>query len=340
MSGSVEASVCSVGQEGGWLGVRDLNDCDPQVPVALALEISQKNSLFFGANYPGFSGYENYIDELGELNRQALDQLLADARMLAPLVTAQYKLANAWSDQTPRFELGGQVEDTSGPFVLGVNVANLPNETIYEELVEVPNHGILYQVNDRPIYSVADVHEALTAHGDSAGIKELLDLSIYSRAPAVMDAAYRTRYRFRTQATQNFNTNISDLDLAVHGFIPWTNLRCVGATHCAWVKDQEYAYARQIDPHRFKTITVTGELVGSIAIPFASLKLFKWANRGRHLSVLSRISLGGMSEGATEFGYEWAKQPPSVDSATRFQAAEGSAKTGFLFGAAFGWFAR
>ncbi|MGQ8365471.1 hypothetical protein [Glaciecola sp. 1036] len=334
---AVQASTCMIGHDGGWLAMEALNECNQQLPVTLAMDLAYPSSLFFGANYPGFSGYEYYVDEDSVLNRLALDQILEEARTLAHLVTAQYELAKVWSDQQPRFELGGYIEDTSGPFVLGVSIANLPRKTIYDELVELPNTGILYQINDRLVYSVADVHEALTALGDSLGIKALVDLSIYSETPTVVDAVYRTRFRFNTYASQNFNTNISELEQAIHGFLPWTNLWCLEEKQCAWMKDQELAYARQIDPERFKAVTFTGELVGSIITPFATLKMFKWFNRGARLSVLSRVALGGLSEGATEFGYGWANQAPSANMTYKFESATANAKTGFLYGAAFGF---
>lgn len=309
------------------------------------IQLSKPDQLFYAANYPGFSGYEQYVNPDGTLNQEILNSVLKQAKDFAPLVKQQFLLAQKWDSTIPRFELGASLYDSSGPFEVGVDATQIPQTTILDDFIEIPEVGMIYEVNGRTIYSAADIHEALSLHGDDKGIMSPISVSIYNESAELPDGQYTTRFRFNPKAQQNFDTNVGFLELSSYGLLlNSTALNCklknifrgLGETdHCAWVDDQRFAYAKQITPEKFNFSTSAGQIAGLIFAPEMAFKSFRLFSGAGRLSTLNRVILGGAAEALPMAAYANSELPQSLAAEERLALTIDAAKNGFAWGSAF-----
>ncbi len=246
--------------------------------------LSSPKSIFFASNYPGFSDYSQYLDDTGVLKNDELNSILQEARELAPIVRQQFALAQKWDSTIPRFELGAILNNTSGPFVKGVDASQIPQTTILDDVVEIPRQGLIYELNGREIYSEADIHEALTKHGDEAGIMLPITVNVFNENAEITSAGYITRFQFNPQAWQSFDTEVSSFEIGSYGLLLksarfncmvrdlFTDLKHSNIEQCAWVDQQRFAYAKQMNPEAFNSSLSLGSISGMIAVLGGFLK--------------------------------------------------------------------
>lgn len=309
--------------------------------------LSAPERIFFAANYPGFSDYSQYSNGAGTLQHDALNSILEEAKQLGAIAKKQFQLAKKWDSKTPRFLLGATLNNNSGPLALGINASNIPQTTILDDVLHIPTGGTLYEINGVPIYSVFDIHEALTTHGDTKGIMSPINVSIYNEHEEIKDASYVTRFQFNPYTQQRFNTNVSALDIGSYGMLfKSTGLNCLvknifttfeyeSVDRCAWVDEQRFAYARQMDPQKFDTSIMSGNIVGAILVPLGSMEGFKLLNGARYMSTFSRVVLTGTAEALTMGAYVMADGAPSEPPEERSARGFETAKEGFIFGSVF-----
>ncbi len=346
---SVEAHLCINARNQGWVTLDfDQQHCADADKRPFEAAMTSGSDLFYATNYPGFSGYAQYFAGASHIDRRSLNDMLSLARELGKIVNLQYARYQDWRDRSPRFLLGAHLRDANGPFEIGVSAMNLPRETLYGEVVDIPSSGELMELNGMPVYSVEDVYYALTQHGDSFGIEKLLALGIYTPHSNPEYATYKTRFRFNESVKQRFDMSVSGLEIGIHSaafnsgqLMCWlqslSDMNDYSSTEiCAWFETQRMAYARQVNPEHFESSSFLGELAGMLIVPGSVLKSTRWLNGGRRLNLLSRVVMGGVSEGVTHFGYAFNDGPPSLDFATRFESGVGSARIGFLFGSTLG----
>lgn len=316
--------------------------------------LSSPNHIIFASNYPGFSDYSQYLNNEGVLKHIALDDILQEASELAPIVKQQFILAQAWGSKVPRFEIGASLNDVSGPFAFGVEASQIPQTTILDDAIEIPRQGIIYNINGQDIYSVYDIHEILTKHGDMGGIMSPIIVNIYNELGVVNDASYTTRFRFNPLAWQHFDTDVGSLEIGFYAFaFKSTGLSCMGKDvfftisswlmgneyesnkHCSWVDQQRYAYARQMNPVEFDSSVEFGSFAGAVIVPGGFLKGFKLLSGARRMSTLGRIALAGTAEAIVMNAHAQAEGAPSEAPEERSARGFEAAKEGFLYGSAF-----
>ena len=312
------------------------------------LELAKPNQLFFAANYPGFSDYDQYVMEDGTVNQEQLDAVLQKAQELAPIVDRQYRLAQKWDSTSPRFELGANLDDTSGPFEVGVDATEIPQTTILGDFIEIPESGMIYEINGQAIYSEVDIYETLAEHGDSKGIMSPITVGIYNESAELTEGVYTTRYRFNPKAQQHFDTDVSSLELGGYGLLfnstfltcgvksIFTDLGGSTLNQCAWIDDQRFAFTRQMNQKKYDSAITVGQIGGAILVPGIALKAFRAINGARRLSFLSEVLMAGTAEALSAAAYADSELPPqSLATEERLALTVDAAKGGFLWGSAF-----
>lgn len=309
--------------------------------------LSAPEGIFFAANYPGFSDYSQYLTGEGRLQHDALEAILEEARQYGDIAENQFWLAKKWDSTSPRYELGALLNNSSGPLALGINASDIPQTTILDDVLHIPTQGKIYEINGVPIYSVNDVHEVLTAHGDTKGIMSPINVSIYNEHEEIKNASYVTRFQFNPYAQQEFDTDVSALDIGSYGmFFKSIRFNCFvknifstseheSTDRCAWVDEQRFAYARQMNPQRFDSSIMFGNITGAILVPLGTMRGLKLLNGTQRMSTASRVMLTGTAEALTMGAYAMADGAPSEPSEERSARGFEAAKEGFIYGSAF-----
>jgi hypothetical protein len=309
--------------------------------------LSAPEGIFFAANYPGFSDYSQYLTGAGTLQHDALNAILEEARQFGDIAEKQFWLAHKWDSESPRFVLGATLNNSSGPLAQGISASNIPQTTILDDVLQIPTGGTLYEINGVPIYSVNDVHEVLTTHGDTKGIMSPINVNIYNEHEEIKDASYVTRFQFNPYAQQRFDTNVSALDIGSYGmFFKSTRFNCFvknifstseheSVDRCAWIDEQRFAYAKQTNPQRFDSSITFGNIAGAIMVPLGTMKGLKLLNGTQRMSTFSRVMLTGTAEAFTMDAYARADGPPSEPPEERSARGFEAAKEGFIYGSVF-----
>lgn len=292
--------------------------------------------------YPGFSDLHVALSDDGQaVNQRALEEARARAREVSETIVLQASLERKWAGRALSFFITendhANLLDLNGPLMPGVMAQGIPTSTIFDEPVPVnqrelvtavvstriPNGHVHPVFVPRQIMSVFDIYEALHDHGSSraAGIKQPIHLML---SRSVFDnQTISTRFRFNPHGPQEFDTNIGFFEAVGYTFFFQSG---------GWLRQQRFAYYRQMYPKRF----VAAEII-SFLVPLgrAFTSIGSAASKFLRRNQLARRALSGSIESALAAGYEFATAPNLIPAEVVKSRAKLSGSLGFAFGAMF-----
>lgn len=299
---------------------------------------------------------------------------IADAKLKAvywaSIAETQFELDNKWRHRDSHFLFPADISNHYGALSQGVYFENGQRVDMYKEDLEIPSEGLLLSLNDREIWSVYDIYEALDKHGHSrsAGIAKPIKLAVYK-----YDGEIESRYFFNKNYLPDFLEETSGLlegfmqDITygqewiacggenilrtIGNFLNWGSCKlwtstfrdsrnCMNSgkvfalknvSECSWRRVQQYAFASQTNPIAFEIGRISSLFV---PVGTTTLKLLK----GKKLAKASKFQRSisyGVAEALDNAAIEMGTRAPGAPFSRGLDHAAIPAGIGFVSGALF-----
>lgn len=293
----------------------------------------------------------------GELSEQK-QQTSGDA----DFIEARYRNYRRWLDALPTANLGAAISDPQGALIHGVWVENLPRATVWNEVIDLPETGLLIQFGEHEIFSVHDLYAAVNEHArdrETGGLhvpvylvmKDSSSLATvgYENAPEIggttrllADINVAQPYSVPTVGPLAMGAGRGTIIGAYRAFCAIVSLGEASTysytDNCTWNLNQQVAWALQEDAFRFRIgesvapIIPLGKLSSSL---ISVLRAGKVVKGSRIRAVYSgHVLRMGVFEASIDAGYELALEPPGTPFVERLAEGPSAFGYGFMIGMA------